>query len=177
MSLKEIQSKLLLWEASENPLAPLTADQREAILDLESLILGVSNEPEEVCIYLRNHCYPCINQQDYYSTTSVLGNLYKNDVLQDKSLEESSKPPESSPIPPVDSTFDFLDWYEDLCEKNIKADDSPYEAYYRQLEDRRNECVSLNNQVCFLVNSENKRSLLYLLADYNPSLSDWGDNG
>lgn len=52
MSLKEIQSKLLLWEAPENPLAPLTADQREAILDLESLILGVSNDEEGVCIFL-----------------------------------------------------------------------------------------------------------------------------
>lgn len=44
MSLKEIQSKLLLWESSENPLAPLNSDQREAILDLESLILGVNDE-------------------------------------------------------------------------------------------------------------------------------------
>ncbi|KAL0851495.1 hypothetical protein ABMA28_007287 [Loxostege sticticalis] len=156
MSLKEIQSKLLLWEASENPLAPLTADQREAILDLESLILGVSNEPEE-----------------------------------DKSLEESSKPPECSPIPPVDSTFDFLDWYEDLCEKNIKADDSPYEAYYRQLEDRRNECVSLNNQIGATMADLNKLTEEYelvsnktnalhlmseqLLADQN-KLSSIGDD-
>lgn len=50
MSLKEIQSKLLLWESSDNPLAPLTADQREAILDLEALIVGNSDEVEEVCI-------------------------------------------------------------------------------------------------------------------------------
>lgn len=51
MSLKEIQSKLLLWEASENPLAPLTSEQREGILDLESLIFGVSTDSEEVSIY------------------------------------------------------------------------------------------------------------------------------
>lgn len=48
MSLKEIQSKLLLWESAENPLAPLTSSQREAILDLESIILGVSSELEDV---------------------------------------------------------------------------------------------------------------------------------
>lgn len=48
MSLKEIQSKLLLWEAADNPLAPLTSDQREAILDLESLLLGVSADQEDV---------------------------------------------------------------------------------------------------------------------------------
>lgn len=52
MSLKEIQSKLLLWEAPENPLAPLTSEQREAILDLESLILGVSADSEEVSIFI-----------------------------------------------------------------------------------------------------------------------------
>lgn len=52
MSLKEIQSKLLLWEASDNPLAPLTSDQREAILDLESLLLGVSGDLDDVCIFI-----------------------------------------------------------------------------------------------------------------------------
>lgn len=49
MSLKEIQNKLLLWEAAENPLAPLTPSQREAILDLESIILGVSTDSDHVC--------------------------------------------------------------------------------------------------------------------------------
>lgn len=39
MSLKKIQSRLLVWESAENPLAPLTPLQREAILDLESLLL------------------------------------------------------------------------------------------------------------------------------------------
>lgn len=51
MSLKEIQSKLLLWEAAENPLAPLTSEQRESILDLESLLLGVSSDLDDVCIF------------------------------------------------------------------------------------------------------------------------------
>lgn len=51
MSLKEIQSKLLLWESSEHPLAPLTSEQREAILDLESAILGISNDLDEVCFH------------------------------------------------------------------------------------------------------------------------------
>lgn len=51
MSLKEIQSKLLLWEASDNPLAPLTSDQREAIFDLESLIIGAANDAEDVSTY------------------------------------------------------------------------------------------------------------------------------
>lgn len=52
MSLKELQSKLLLWESAENPLAPLTSSQREAILDLESQILGVPSEVEVVCFNL-----------------------------------------------------------------------------------------------------------------------------
>lgn len=52
MSLKEIQSKLLLWEAPENPLAPLTSEQREAIFDLESLVLGTSTDSKEVSIFI-----------------------------------------------------------------------------------------------------------------------------
>lgn len=48
MTLKEIQNKLLQWEAADNPLAPLTSSQREAILDLESLVLGVSSDVQEV---------------------------------------------------------------------------------------------------------------------------------
>lgn len=49
MSLKEIQSKLLLWESPTNPLAPLISSQREAILDLEALLSGDSKESEDVC--------------------------------------------------------------------------------------------------------------------------------
>lgn len=52
-------------------------------------------------------------------------------------------------MPCVDTTYDFLEWYESLCDINVKADDGPYEAYYKQLEDRRNECVSLTDQVRF----------------------------
>lgn len=50
-------------------------------------------------------------------------------------------------MPSVDTTCDFLEWYESLCDSNVKAGDGPYEAYYKQLEDRRNECVSLTDQV------------------------------
>lgn len=111
MSLKEIQSRLLLWEAPENPLAPLSADQRGAILDLESLVLGVSTDLE--------------------------------DIKPETNNEEKS----TDPAPSVETTFEFLDWYDSLCESNVKSDDAPFEAYYKQLEDRKSECVSLNNQI------------------------------
>ncbi|XP_026319834.1 conserved oligomeric Golgi complex subunit 3 [Hyposmocoma kahamanoa] len=127
MSLKEIQSKLLLWEAPENPLAPLTSEQREAIFDLESLILGVSTDPEET-----------------------------------KSPPDEERSPTS--IPPVDSTYDFLEWYEKLCESSIKANDGPYEAYYKQLEERRNECVALTNQITETMSDLNKLTEEYQLV-------------
>lgn len=47
----------------------------------------------------------------------------------------------------MDTTYDFLDWYESLYDTSLKADDGPYEAYYKQLDERRNECVALTNQV------------------------------
>lgn len=65
MTLKEIQNKLLLWEATENPLAPLTSGQREAILDLESIILGVSPDTEEVCINIYILFITCVLQYLY----------------------------------------------------------------------------------------------------------------
>ncbi|XP_013188759.2 conserved oligomeric Golgi complex subunit 3 [Amyelois transitella] len=112
MSLKEIQSKLLLWEASDNPLAPLTSEQREAILDLEALVTG----------------------------NYVAGEEDANRTELDESTILSS-------IPKVDTTYDFLEWYESLSESLVNADDAPYETYYKQLEDRRNECVSLTDQI------------------------------
>ncbi|KAJ8735330.1 hypothetical protein PYW07_006950 [Mythimna separata] len=155
MSLKEIQSKLLLWEASDNPLAPLTSDQREAILDLESVILGVSGG------------------------------------LDDEKPENDDEELEKSNIPPVDTTYDFLEWYESLCDSNIKSDDTPYEAYHKQLDDRRNECVSLTNQIGATMSDLDKLSEQYnfvsnktnalhtmseqLLADQN-KLSSIGDD-
>ncbi|XP_026731351.1 conserved oligomeric Golgi complex subunit 3 isoform X2 [Trichoplusia ni] len=154
MSLKEIQSKLLLWEASENALAPLTSDQREAILDLESLILGGSTDID-------------------------------NEKAQVKDSEEVERA-----MPPVDTTYDFLEWYESLCDGNLKADDTPYEAYHKQLSDRRNECVALTDQIGATMSDLEKLSEQYnfvsnktnalhmmseqLLADQN-KLSSIGD--
>ncbi|CAH0724595.1 unnamed protein product, partial [Brenthis ino] len=122
MTLKEIQNKLLLWEAAENPLAPLTSSQREAILDLETVVLGVSTD------------------------------------VEDENQIQSG----SDDIPPIETTFEFLDWYERLNEQNIKKLDEPYEAYYKQLEDRRNECVSLNDQITATMSDLNK-----LTDEYN----------
>lgn len=76
MSLKEIQSKLLLWEASENALAPLTSDQREAILDLESLILGGSTDIDNVCsIRLISYILELIIIKNWYKHTYELNLL------------------------------------------------------------------------------------------------------
>ncbi|XP_068626505.1 conserved oligomeric Golgi complex subunit 3 [Battus philenor] len=128
MTLKEIQNKLLLWETSEKPLAPLTSSQREAILDLETLILGVSPE------------------------------------LEQENTEHSSTETEDISVPVVETTFDFLEWYEQLNENSAKADDAPYDDYYKQLEERRNECVSLTDQITATMADLNKLSEEYNLV-------------
>ncbi|KAI8438134.1 hypothetical protein MSG28_010762 [Choristoneura fumiferana] len=129
MSLKEIQSKLLLWESPTNPLAPLTSSQREAILDLEALLLGETTESE-------------------------------NDKLQASVTEESDK----YSLPQMETTYDFLEWYESLCESNVEAADAPYKAYYKQLEDRRNECVALTDQIHETMSDLDKLSEEYTLV-------------
>lgn len=47
--------------------------------------------------------------------------------------------------------YDFLEFYNSLSEQNVKTADAPYEAYYKQLEDRRNECVSLTDEVWYML--------------------------
>ncbi|XP_039754457.1 conserved oligomeric Golgi complex subunit 3 isoform X2 [Pararge aegeria] len=126
MTLKEIQNKLLLWETSDNPVAPLTSSQREAILDLEALSLGE------------------ITDEDFTA-----------DVDPTTDADE---------IPKVDSTYEFLDWYDRLNEQDVKKYDEPYEAYYKQLEDRRNECVALNSQITATLSDLNKLSDEYNLV-------------
>ncbi|XP_063617041.1 conserved oligomeric Golgi complex subunit 3 [Cydia splendana] len=156
MSLKEIQSRLLLWESPTNPLAPLTSSQREAILDLEALLLGEPTEAED-------------------------------DNVQTSAAEDVDK----NAVPPVDTTYDFLEWYERLSESNVEEADAPYKAYYKQLEDRRNECVALTNQIGATMSDLEKLSGEYnlvsdktnalhtmseqLLADQN-KLSSIGDD-
>ncbi|CAH2050018.1 unnamed protein product, partial [Iphiclides podalirius] len=130
MTLKEIQSKLLLWETSDNPLAPLTSSQREAILDLESLILGINNETVE-------------------------------DIKEFSPKQEEQT---CTAIPTVDKTIDFLDWYDHLYENSVKAADAPYEEYYKQLEERRDECISLTNQITGTMADLNKLKEEYTLV-------------
>ncbi|CAH3965510.1 unnamed protein product [Pieris brassicae] len=124
MTLKEIQSKLLLWEAADNPLAPLTSSQREAILDLETL-------------------------------------LHDDEELEDKALEANNS---KSDVPELNTVYDFLDFYNSLSEENAKANDGPYEAYYKQLEDRRNECVSLTDEIAATLSNLNKLTQEYYLV-------------
>ncbi|XP_050680646.1 conserved oligomeric Golgi complex subunit 3 [Leptidea sinapis] len=151
MTIKEIQNKLLLWEAAENPLAPLTATQREAILDLEASLQSSDDDIEE--------------------------EPQKHDTITD--------------IPHVNTTYDFLDWYETLSEQNMKTNDIPYEEYYKQLADRRDECNSLTDQIAATLSDlntlsdqynlvSNKTTALHtmseqLLADQN-KLSNIGDD-
>ncbi|VVC91161.1 unnamed protein product [Leptidea sinapis] len=124
MTIKEIQNKLLLWEAAENPLAPLTATQREAILDLEASLQSSDDDIEE--------------------------EPQKHDTITD--------------IPHVNTTYDFLDWYETLSEQNMKTNDIPYEEYYKQLADRRDECNSLTDQIAATLSDLNTLSDQYNLV-------------
>lgn len=67
MSLKEIQNKLLLWEAAETPLAPLTPSQREAILDLENLL----HSDEELEVLFRPLCSIILTVFQNFSIASI----------------------------------------------------------------------------------------------------------
>ncbi|CAG9117887.1 unnamed protein product [Plutella xylostella] len=77
---------------------------------------------------------------------------------------QEDKETDNSGVPQVATTFDFLDWYESLCQSSIKVNDAPYEAYYKQLEDRKEECVALMNQISATMGDLNKLSEEYKLV-------------
>lgn len=50
----------------------------------------------------------------------------------------------------IDSTQQFLQWYEELETSVLKKEDFVYLDYYKQLEERKNECDLLLKQVLYI---------------------------
>lgn len=55
----------------------------------------------------------------------------------------------------IESTQEFLEWYEGLEQSLLMGEDTPYLSYWKQLEERKNECDTLLQQVnIFFVHRE-----------------------
>ncbi|XP_046384307.1 conserved oligomeric Golgi complex subunit 3 [Ischnura elegans] len=127
---RSIQKKLLDWERLQNPLAPLTSVQEESI-DALSEILSSRPLPSD------------LNRGDHGDTSRV-PDVAKVDELD--GLSPSFSDLISGKVR-IETSKQFLDWYFDVEEELMKENDVVYESYQAQLEQHRDECSVLLNQI------------------------------
>lgn len=118
---KEIYDRIHDWEKPQGSLAPLSTFQRNVVLDLTDEV--TEHLPVEVPI--------------------------ENDTGTKKDKEEvhSELDPVGKNGKPVETTKQFLTWYTSLENEWLESDDVVYKNYYKQLNERKEECAHLLSQV------------------------------
>lgn len=111
----EIQENIAKWQATDDPLAPLTDEQLDLIYELSDIVSATYNKPE--------------NDLDSVSESNLVG------VPDDE---------HSSIVPRVILTMqDFIEWTISV-EKDIKHENlRKYQIYYELLSDHQLECEKL----------------------------------
>uniref|UniRef100_A0A182Q709 Conserved oligomeric Golgi complex subunit 3 n=1 Tax=Anopheles farauti TaxID=69004 RepID=A0A182Q709_9DIPT len=121
-SLRKIQSKLVQWELKENPLAPLSATQSDFINRLNDLASG-------------------------NIAPSTDGGT--SDETETKPMDELpaslEKFKQSSCV--IDSTQNFLSWYNSIDAEILEHFDDVYLEYYEQLRARSTECDQMLDEI------------------------------
>ncbi|XP_049947756.1 conserved oligomeric Golgi complex subunit 3 [Schistocerca serialis cubense] len=128
--IRNVQDKLFDWERSENPVAPLTSDQIDALQDLEEEFskfeffgdLSISQEDD-----LHQSALNVVRQSD-----GDVGKCFVN-LLQSKSR--------------IETTRQFLSWYSDVEEELLHEEDVQYTQFMKQLTERKDECTVLLTQI------------------------------
>ncbi|XP_058058954.1 conserved oligomeric Golgi complex subunit 3 isoform X1 [Anopheles bellator] len=119
--LRKIQSKLVQWELKENALAPLSTGQTDFINRLTDLVTGQvptgGSQPEAV-------------------------KEAKDDGLPPVSLEKFKQSPCV-----IDSTQNFLSWYNSIDAELLEHFDDAYLEYYDQLRSRATECDAMLEEI------------------------------
>uniref|UniRef100_A0A182VQI6 Conserved oligomeric Golgi complex subunit 3 n=1 Tax=Anopheles minimus TaxID=112268 RepID=A0A182VQI6_9DIPT len=123
-SLRKIQSKLVQWELKENPLAPLSATQSDFINCLTDLANG--NVPASA------------------GNTPVADD--NKDHAADEELPASLEKFKQSACV-IDSTQNFLSWYNSIDAEILEHFDDVYLEYYEQLRSRTNECDQMLQEI------------------------------
>uniref|UniRef100_A0A182JUF3 Conserved oligomeric Golgi complex subunit 3 n=1 Tax=Anopheles christyi TaxID=43041 RepID=A0A182JUF3_9DIPT len=124
-SLRKIQSKLVQWELKENPLAPLSATQTDFINRLTDLATG--------------NAVPVAG--DVTESTPADKEHTVTDELP-ASLEQFKQ---SACV--IDSTQNFLSWYNSIDAEILEHFDDVYLEYYEQLRSRASECDQMLQEI------------------------------
>ncbi|XP_059609065.1 conserved oligomeric Golgi complex subunit 3 [Phlebotomus argentipes] len=118
-NLRKIQKKLLQWDVSENPLAPLTSLQKDVIYNL-------SMAPEEEA----GHSEEKRKVEDVSET-------FLSDSLRD--LENGGES--------VDTFRKFLSWCDRVNDEILDEEDIHHQEFLRHLQDRQKDCDCLLEQI------------------------------
>uniref|UniRef100_A0A182N6H8 Conserved oligomeric Golgi complex subunit 3 n=1 Tax=Anopheles dirus TaxID=7168 RepID=A0A182N6H8_9DIPT len=116
-SLRKIQSKLVQWELKENPLAPLSATQSDFINRLNDLANGTVAPTAAGNI-------ASMGEVETEPTSELPASL--------EAFKQSSRV--------IDSTQNFLSWYNSIDAEILEHFDDVYLEYYEQLRARATEC-------------------------------------
>ncbi|XP_035776832.1 conserved oligomeric Golgi complex subunit 3-like isoform X2 [Anopheles albimanus] len=137
-NLRKIQSKLVQWELKENPLAPLSTGQTDFINQLTDLVQG--NNPAPV---------PSVGDSD--------NDVNEGSVELPASLESFKQ---SACV--IDTTQNFLSWYNSIDAEILEHFDEAYLEYYEQLRSRASECDTMLQEI-----DESLGSLRKLTQEFN----------
>ncbi|XP_055691770.1 conserved oligomeric Golgi complex subunit 3 [Lutzomyia longipalpis] len=124
-NLRKIQNKLLQWDMSENPLAPLTALQKDVIYSL-------SLPPEEPSKDDTKEA----GKVEKTAVEAVPGVSFSDSLRELENGEES-----------IDTFRKFLSWYDRVNDEILNEGDSQHWAFLRHLRERRNDCDALLEQI------------------------------
>ncbi|XP_049535661.1 conserved oligomeric Golgi complex subunit 3 isoform X1 [Anopheles darlingi] len=138
-NLRKIQSKLVQWELKENPLAPLSTGQTDFINRLTDLVQGNNPSPTSTAG----------DSQD--------GAINEGTVELPASLESFKQ---SACV--IDTTQNFLSWYNSIDAEILEHFDEAYLEYYEQLRSRASECDTMLQEI-----DESLGSLRKLTQEFN----------
>lgn len=148
-SLRKIQSRLLQWEQKDNPLAPLSAAQNEFINRLADGVSGGGPTPGA----------PIPESRELsLESKSSLGNFKQSSSV-------------------IDSTQDFLSWYNSIDSEILEHYDDVYLDYYGQLKQRSAECDKLLEEIDVSLDSLTKLTNEYkFVSEKTSSLHQASEN-
>lgn len=157
LNLRKIQQKLLQWEKKECSLSHLTQNQIDAIDLLNELQLGKSTESNTGEVRSYWLCSFCLLVFSTIANSFLFQANGDNELTEDPSNDQQIIPKNVV----VDSSQDFLNWFNSANERIINQSDDVYRHYYDQLQSRRDECDLLLGKINSALDSLNNLNSEY----------------
>uniref|UniRef100_A0A1A9WXK5 Conserved oligomeric Golgi complex subunit 3 n=1 Tax=Glossina brevipalpis TaxID=37001 RepID=A0A1A9WXK5_9MUSC len=141
-NLRKIRNRLLQWEGKTNPLAALSAQQEEFFEIIDTVCTEVSNDWDSSCSNDFEMVFqiPKTTENEHKSSTAT------GTTVEDATTSSLMKLQELS-SPGIETTNDFLLWYNQVLDEIHENDDIHAEHYLQQLITRSTECSRILEQI------------------------------